>query len=136
MAQEVAQIIPDAVVRGADGFLRVTYARLGMRLLTWDEWAAKSRRQATAGERKCPVTGVACDLVVSSSRERRTRPHLLQIGDKPPRHHVRVGSACATLCKYGRLLDHFEGDLAHVTHEMGSRVSPVADYTELRPVGC
>ena len=51
MAQEVAQIVPDAVVRGADGFLRVNYARLGMRLLTWDEWAAKSRREAatTAG---------------------------------------------------------------------------------------
>ena len=53
MAQEVAQIVPDAVVRGADGFLRVNYARLGMRLLTWDEWAAKSRREAatTAGIR-------------------------------------------------------------------------------------
>ena len=46
MAQEVAQIVPDAVVRGADGFLRVNYARLGTRLLTWDEWAAKSRREA------------------------------------------------------------------------------------------
>jgi polysaccharide biosynthesis/export protein len=53
MAQEVAQIVPDAVVRGADGFLRVNYARLGMQLLTWDEWAAKSRREAatTAGIR-------------------------------------------------------------------------------------
>ena len=69
MAQEVAQIVPDAVVRGADGFLRVNYARLGMRLLTWDEWAAKSRRQATAAERKCPIAGVGCDLVVRSSPE-------------------------------------------------------------------
>jgi polysaccharide biosynthesis/export protein len=55
MAQEVAQIVPDAVVRGADGFLRVNYARLGMRLLTWDEWAAKSRRQATAGSANVPL---------------------------------------------------------------------------------
>jgi polysaccharide biosynthesis/export protein len=55
MAQEVAQIVPDAVVRGANGFLRVNYARLGMRLLTWDEWAAKSRRQATAGSANVPL---------------------------------------------------------------------------------
>ena len=41
MAQEVAQIVPDAVTKGADGFLRVNYARLGMRLLTWDEWVSK-----------------------------------------------------------------------------------------------
>jgi Family of unknown function (DUF6600)/Chaperone of endosialidase len=46
MAQEVAAIEPDAVVSGPDGFLRVDYARLGMRLHTWDEWAAKSSRQA------------------------------------------------------------------------------------------
>jgi Chaperone of endosialidase len=38
MAQEVAAIVPDAVVQGADGYLRVIYQRLGLRLLTWDEW--------------------------------------------------------------------------------------------------
>jgi hypothetical protein len=40
MAQEVALVQPDAVVRGTDGYLRVDYARLGLRLMTWDEWAA------------------------------------------------------------------------------------------------
>jgi len=40
MAQEVAVIMPDAVARGADGYLRVDYGRLGLRLLTWDEWQA------------------------------------------------------------------------------------------------
>jgi hypothetical protein len=38
MAQEVAAIYPDAVERGADGYLRVDYAHLGTRLMTWDEW--------------------------------------------------------------------------------------------------
>ncbi len=38
MAQEVAKIVPDAVLRGADGYLRVNYARLGLKLQTWDEW--------------------------------------------------------------------------------------------------
>jgi hypothetical protein len=40
MAQEVAAVKPEAVVRGADGYLRVDYARLGLRLQTLDQWAA------------------------------------------------------------------------------------------------
>jgi hypothetical protein len=40
MAQEVASVCPDAVVRGEDGYLRVNYARLGLRLLSWNEWVA------------------------------------------------------------------------------------------------
>ena len=55
MAQEVAAIVPDAVVHGADGFLRVNYARLGVRLLTWDEWVAKSRAEAIAGGTSIPL---------------------------------------------------------------------------------
>jgi len=40
MAQEVAEIFPAAVVRGPDGYLRVDYGRLGLRLMTWNEWVA------------------------------------------------------------------------------------------------
>jgi hypothetical protein len=40
MAQEVAAVKPEAVQRGVDGYLRVDYARLGLRLQTWDQWAA------------------------------------------------------------------------------------------------
>jgi hypothetical protein len=40
MAQEVAVVKPEAVLRGADGYLRVDYARLGLRLKTWEQWAA------------------------------------------------------------------------------------------------
>jgi hypothetical protein len=40
MAQEVASARPDAVLQGADGYLRVDYARLGLRMRTWDEWTA------------------------------------------------------------------------------------------------
>jgi hypothetical protein len=43
MAQEVASIVPDAVLRGSDGYLRVNYARLGLRLQSWDEWRAMKR---------------------------------------------------------------------------------------------
>jgi hypothetical protein len=44
MAQEVAQIIPDAVERGADGYLRVDYARVGLSLTTWDQWLAADQK--------------------------------------------------------------------------------------------
>lgn len=40
MAQEVAEIVPEAVAVGEDGYLRVDYARLGHRLMTADEWSA------------------------------------------------------------------------------------------------
>ncbi len=52
MAQEVAEIVPDAVVRGADGYLRVDYIRLGLKLQTWDEWTA-SRAAQRAEEQPC-----------------------------------------------------------------------------------
>jgi Chaperone of endosialidase len=45
MAQEVAEVVPAAVLCGADGFLRVDYARLGLKLLTWDEWLQLQERQ-------------------------------------------------------------------------------------------
>ena len=38
IAQEVMAVNPLAVVLAADGFLRVNYARLGLRMLTWNEW--------------------------------------------------------------------------------------------------
>jgi len=38
IAQQVARLVPDAVVRGEDGYLRVDYGRLGLRLMTWTEW--------------------------------------------------------------------------------------------------
>ena len=40
MAHEVAATRPEAVHRGADGYLRVDYARLGLRMQTWDERVA------------------------------------------------------------------------------------------------
>lgn len=40
MAQEVQKVDPDAVVTGKDGFLRVSYARLGMEMMTCKEWMA------------------------------------------------------------------------------------------------
>ena len=49
MAQEVEALMPDAVMRGSDGYLRVYYDRLGLRMQAWEEWVA-------AGE-KIPATG-------------------------------------------------------------------------------
>jgi hypothetical protein len=40
MAQKVAEVMPEAVQHGADGYMRVDYALLGLRVQTWDQWTA------------------------------------------------------------------------------------------------
>jgi hypothetical protein len=44
MAQEVQAVMPQAVVRGSDGYLRVYYERLGLRMQSWNEWVAGGRK--------------------------------------------------------------------------------------------
>jgi hypothetical protein len=44
MAQEVRRNFRDAVARDPDGFLRVSYRRLGLRMQTWEEWIAMRGR--------------------------------------------------------------------------------------------
>jgi hypothetical protein len=44
MAQEVQAIMPDAVVRGSDGYLRVYYDQLGFRMQTWEDWVASGEK--------------------------------------------------------------------------------------------
>jgi hypothetical protein len=46
MAQEVQTIVPKAVFRGRDGYLRVDYDMLRLRFLTWDEWVARGGTQS------------------------------------------------------------------------------------------
>jgi hypothetical protein len=48
MAQEVATIEPEAISTGPDGYLRVDYARLGLSLLTWDEWRRRPNSRLAA----------------------------------------------------------------------------------------
>jgi hypothetical protein len=38
LAQEIAETVPEAIVRGGDGYLWVDYGRLGLELMTWEEW--------------------------------------------------------------------------------------------------
>jgi polysaccharide biosynthesis/export protein len=40
LAQEVLEVAPNAVVQGADGYFRVDYGRLGLRLQRWQDWIA------------------------------------------------------------------------------------------------
>jgi eukaryotic-like serine/threonine-protein kinase len=40
MAQEVRTVAPDAVTRGSDGYMRVSYDRLGLPFETYDQWVA------------------------------------------------------------------------------------------------
>ncbi len=44
MAQEVQAIIPEAVVRSSDGYLRVFYGKLGLKFQTYEAWVASGAR--------------------------------------------------------------------------------------------
>ena len=44
MAQEVQSLVPEAVVRGRDGCLRVFYDKLGLTFQTYDAWFASGAR--------------------------------------------------------------------------------------------
>ena len=52
IAQEVRAVVPEAVARGRDGYLRVFYRKLGVPFETFDEWiSAGARIPATANAR-------------------------------------------------------------------------------------
>ena len=40
IAQEVQNLMPQAVIRGRDGYLRVYYEKLGLKLRTYNDWFA------------------------------------------------------------------------------------------------
>ena len=44
MAQEVQAIMPEAVVRGRDGYLQVLYDKLGLKFQTYNRWIASGAR--------------------------------------------------------------------------------------------
>jgi hypothetical protein len=44
IAQEVQRVIPQAVVRGRDGYLRVFYDKVGLKFQTYDQWIASGAR--------------------------------------------------------------------------------------------
>jgi hypothetical protein len=48
MAQEVERVVPEAVIRGSDGYLRVDYPRLGLRMMTWQEWLEQNKPDGPA----------------------------------------------------------------------------------------
>src|SRR5262245_36584116 len=47
MAQEVQTIVPEAVVRGQDGYLLVFYDKLGLKFQTYEQWIAAGARVPT-----------------------------------------------------------------------------------------
>ena len=44
MAQEVQMVMPQAVVRDREGYLRVFYDRLGVKFQTYEQWIASGAR--------------------------------------------------------------------------------------------
>jgi hypothetical protein len=47
MAQEVQAIMPDAVVQGRDGYLRVFYDRIGVKFESYEHWLSSGARLPT-----------------------------------------------------------------------------------------
>ena len=47
IAQEVQSLVPEAVTRGRDGYLRVYYEQLGLKLRTYSDWLAGGARIPT-----------------------------------------------------------------------------------------
>jgi hypothetical protein len=48
MAQEVQTLMPEAVLRGRDGYLIVLYDKLGLRFQTYEQWIASGARMPAA----------------------------------------------------------------------------------------
>ena len=48
IAQEVQKVMPEAVVRGRDGYLRVYYHKLGLTFETYDRWLAAGAQMPAA----------------------------------------------------------------------------------------
>jgi hypothetical protein len=48
MAQDIAATVPEAVVRGSDGYLWVAYDRLGLKFMTWTRWLTENGEGAQA----------------------------------------------------------------------------------------
>ena len=47
IAQEVQAVLPDAVTRGRDGYLRVYYEKLGLKFRTYSDWLASGAQIPT-----------------------------------------------------------------------------------------
>ena len=60
IAQEVQNLVPEAVTRGRDGYLRVYYDKLGLKLRTYSNWLA--------GGAKIPRGGLAMIMLNSIRR--------------------------------------------------------------------
>ncbi len=57
MAQEVLRVLPQAVTRDAQGYLRVFYDQLGLTFQTYEQWMTS---QVPALARACPDNAGAC----------------------------------------------------------------------------
>ncbi len=48
VAQEVAEVVPDAVIQDGDGYYLADYRRLGLQLRSYDDWVVKGHTARTA----------------------------------------------------------------------------------------
>jgi hypothetical protein len=66
MAQDVQKVMPDAVQTASDGFLRVNYAKLGIKAQTWDEYQWSQTAAVQAAKRDCPAANEDFSMIVAA----------------------------------------------------------------------
>jgi hypothetical protein len=75
IAQEVQTVMPEAVIRGRDGYLLVLYDKLGLRLQTYDRWIASGARMpVVAPNRIGREAGASANVLREDWRQRATFP--------------------------------------------------------------
>ena len=102
MAQEVQTIMPEAVVRGRDGYLRVYYDKLGLKFETYDHWVASGARIPSAAGIPAHANAIIGEIVMTRDMlidwqiELLDRPQLRSLRRRPlpapsnPSRHPRM----------------------------------------------
>jgi hypothetical protein len=80
IAQEVQEVMPEAVIRARDGYLIVLYDKLGLRLQTYDRWIASGARMPVVSPNRVGVSG---HVFSQDWQQRATYPWSRTV---PPKH--------------------------------------------------
>jgi RHS repeat-associated protein len=80
IAQEVQEVMPEAVIRARHGYLIVLYDKLGLRLQTYDRWIASGARMPVVSPNRADVSG---HVFSQDWQQRATYPWSRTV---PPKH--------------------------------------------------
>ena len=92
IAQEVRAVRPDAVAVGRDGYLRVSYERLGLPFQSFDHWVASGAPAAEACRPDAPRSSLSITVRRKCALTRRNgSPIRCNYWSYRSTHHIRGG---------------------------------------------